>query len=74
MADEKMTADKFVRSGYEVNPTANGGFFVSLPHGLYTNTGRMKLYCCDTASFTNSSDFLAWLSTGHAVYDKELAK
>lgn len=68
MSDEKMTADKFVRNGYSVSPSSNGGFLVSIPdYGRIPGSDNL-------AAFTNSTDFLAWLTAGHAIYDKGIVR
>lgn len=63
-------AKDFVRAGYDVVPGMNGGFTV-MPH-YETGSGYARSLEM-AAAFTNSADFLAWITKGHAEYDKERA-
>lgn len=65
MDKEEHSARDFVSRGYGVEPTLNGGFIVR---------NRNEPYLVgDSAAFSNSTDFLSWISQGHAEFDKERA-
>lgn len=62
-------ADKisdFVFSGYEVNPTMNGGFIVRQNIGPHEFRDPLSM-----ASFTNRQDLFAWLKEAHEQFEKE---
>lgn len=60
---DKYVARDFVSRGYEVDATANGGFIVRMRHEPYLMG--------EAAAFSNSTDFLSWISQGHAEFEKE---
>lgn len=59
--ETRTKARDFVRDGYEVKPTVNGGFVVRSAD----NDGRNP-FSTAMAAFTNEADLLKWLSAGHA--------
>lgn len=63
----RKTAKDFAASGYVVRPAQNGGFCVDM--GAFEDRHMLREFAC----FTNSQDLVAFLSKGHAEYDKEIA-
>lgn len=66
----KDDAAAFMRSGYDVMPTANRGFVVR--NNPYLTSGH-PAGPSSTMAFTNSTDFIAWVTKAHAAYDKDAA-
>lgn len=65
MALSTMTAADFIRNGYEVFETTNGGVIVYVHVGRGDQSGPWS-----SAAFSTFQDYLEWLSQGYAEYNK----